>query len=249
MGIDFHSKENSYTYTTRHADSTWMQAIKQLLPYENISRALDIGCGGGIYSKALSEIGVGFVTGLDFSEAMLQGARENCKDYENIAFVRGSALDTGLDRCSYDLLLQRALIHHIQDLRVCFIEAYRILKAGGSYIIQDRTLEDCLLEGSETHIRGYFFDLFPKLTEKEAIRRHSSQHVIETLREVGFKEIEEIKLWEKRTIHDNKEQLLKDLSERTGRSILHELNSIELKRLLTYIDGAVSKDKNIVEKD
>lgn len=249
MGIDFHSKKNRITYTTRNADNSWIEAMKDLVPIEKVSNALDIGCGGGIYSKALSEMGVNSVTGVDFSESILEGARENCKEYKNISFKHGSAFEINLGSNSYDLLLERALIHHIEDLRACFKEAFRLLSDNGFYIIQDRTPEDCLLEGDDSHIRGYLFELFPRLVDKETNRRHKSQLVIETLKEEGFKNIEEVKLWETRKVYDNKEQLLKDLSERTGRSILHELDDEDLKLLINHIEKSLSINTNIVEKD
>lgn len=93
------------------------------------------------------------------------------------------------------------------------------------------------------------FELFPKLIEKEIKRRHSSQTVIEALQEAGFKKIEEVKLWEIRKVHENKAQLLKDISERTGRSILYELDDQELSLLADYVQKKVTKENNIVEKD
>lgn len=249
MGIDFHNKKNKGSYTTRKADQSWIEAIQKLVPIEDVSAALDVGCGGGIYSQALSDMGIDFVTGVDFSEAMLGDARENCKDYPNISFQHGSAFETGVESNRYDLLLERALIHHIKDLRACFTEGHRVLKDRGFYIIQDRTPEDCLLAGSGRHIRGYFFELFPKLIEKETSRRHESHVVKEMLKEVGFTHIEEVKLWETRKIHDTKEPLLQDISKRTGRSILHELNDEELNRLVYHIDDALPADVNIVEQD
>lgn len=219
------------------------------MQFDNISYALDIGCGGGIYSKALSEMGAASVTGVDFSEEILKGARENCREYQNISFKQGDALHTGLESNTYNLLLERALIHHVDDLQKCFNEAYRLLKDEGIYIVQDRTPEDCLLEGNDSHIRGYFFELFPDLIEKEIKRRHNSQFVLETLQEVGFRELQEVKFWETRNVYKNKEQLLKDLRERTGRSILHELDDKQLNLLINYIDEAISAENNIVERD
>lgn len=61
--------------------------------------------------------------------------------------------------------------------------------------------------------------------------------------------IEEVKLWETRKVYQTKEQLLKDLSERTGRSILHELDDEELNELINFIDQAISTEHNIVESD
>ncbi|MFA9558278.1 class I SAM-dependent methyltransferase [Evansella sp. AB-rgal1] len=249
MGIDFHCKDNSDTYTTRRADNSWIKEVKKLLPMENISRAIDIGCGGGIYSKALADMGVEYVTGIDFSQAMLEGARKNCKEYQNISFVHGDAFETGLEGNKYDLILERALIHHIQDLHACFTEAFRLLKNDSFYIIQDRTPEDCLVEGDDTHIRGYFFELFPKLVEKETSRRHKSQFVVNMLHKTGFKHMKEVKLWEIRNVYDCKEQLLEDIRGRTGRSILHELHDEELEVLLNHIDKSLASNTNIVEKD
>jgi ubiquinone/menaquinone biosynthesis C-methylase UbiE len=249
MGIDFHNEKNRKTYTTRNADHSWIRAIKELVPISNISMALDIGCGGGIYSKALSDLGAQSVTGIDFSETILEGARENCKEYKNISFKKGNALHTGLESNKYDFVLERALIHHIYDLQQCLNEAFRLLKEDGYYIVQDRTPEDCLLIGNESHIRGYIFDLFPKLITKEINRRYGSQLVIDTLKQAGFRQIEEVKLWETRKVYDCKEQLLNDLNSRTGRSILHDLDDKELTLLINYIDESISADHNIVEKD
>jgi ubiquinone/menaquinone biosynthesis C-methylase UbiE len=249
LGIDFHHEKNSNSYTTRYADHSWINAMKDLVPFEQISKAVDIGCGGGIYSKALLDMGVNSITGVDFSETILEGARKSCKEYKNISFQHGNALDTGLESNRYHLILERALIHHIDDLQNCFSEAYRLLKENGFFIIQDRTPEDCLLEGNNSHIRGFFFTFFPRLIEKEIKRRYSSQFVMETLKNAGFREIKEIKLWETREVYENKAQLLKDLNERTGRSILHELDDQELNELINHIDKSISTDKNIVEKD
>lgn len=249
MGIDFHSQENRVTYTTRTADHSWIKAIKDLVPINSITKAVDIGCGGGIYSKALSDMGVPMVTGVDFSEPILEGAKENCKEYKNISFKNGSAFESGLETNSVDLLLERALIHHFEDLPACFDEAYRVLKEDGFYIVQDRTPDDCLIEGSDTHIRGYFFEVFPRLMEKETKRRHDSPTVVETLKAAGFKDIQEITLWETRKLYETKHQLLQDLRERTGRSILHELDDNELKLLVNHIDEAIKMEDNIVEKD
>lgn len=249
VGIDFHSNKNRNTYTTRKADKSWMEVINDLVSIGDISNALDIGCGGGIYSKALADMGIASVTGIDFSEAILEGARENCREYRNISFELGNAFETDLDGESFNLVLERALIHHIKDLETCFKEAYRMLKDKGFYIVQDRTPDDCLLEGSDNHIRGYFFELFPRLAEKESYRRYKSQFVIKTLKAAGFKDIREVNLWEVRKTYESKEQLLEDLGERTGRSILHELDDKELKSLIDYIDNSISTDHNIVEKD
>lgn len=197
MPIDFHSEENRFTYAKRRADPSWRTMVGGIVSVEGKS-VVDIGCGGGIYVRALADMGAASVTGVDFSEEMLKAAREEAQEYANIRFVRADACRTGLADVAFDVVLQRALIHHLQQARwsPCFAEARRLLKPGGVLIVQDRTPEDCLLPGSVTHVRGYFFERYPKLKDVEARRRPESRVVCETLEHVGFVHIEERQLWE-----------------------------------------------------
>ncbi|UOE95845.1 class I SAM-dependent methyltransferase [Alkalihalobacillus sp. LMS39] len=249
MTINFHSHEHQKTYTTRNADRSWIEAIRKLVEMETVDHALDIGCGGGIYAKALSDTGVSKVTGVDFSESMLEGAKENCQSYENISLKYGTAYETGLENTQYDLIIQRALIHHLDDLQRCFQEAYRVLKRGGTFIIQDRTPEDCFLKGDRNHIRGYFFERFPQLMNSERARRYKSKTVVTALRNQGFTNIEEMKLWETRKVYEQKDELLQDIKNRTGRSLLHALDDNEVSELTDFIRRSLPQDGPIVEKD
>ncbi|UNK16825.1 methyltransferase domain-containing protein [Paenibacillus sp. N3/727] len=250
MTIDFHDGKNKHTYAARTADHEWIELMR---PYvgKNPGVALDIGCGGGIYSKALADLGASRVIGMDFSRSNLDGARDNCSSYDNITFMQGDALDTGLPEQSVDLILERALIHHITDLDACFRETSRVLKPGGLIIVQDRTQADCLLPGSVNHIRGYFFERYPRLIQKETGRRHTSLVVAQSLSANQFEQIEEISFWEtRRTYHDIAE-LEQDLLNRTGRSILHDLNDHELGELVAYILEKLQdrQDDEIKEQD
>jgi ubiquinone/menaquinone biosynthesis C-methylase UbiE len=250
MPIDFHAERNRYTYTTRQADASWIAAINGIVNVRG-KRVADIGCGGGIYCKALVEMGAASVMGIDFSEEIVKGARENCRDYEAIQCIVGNALSTGLPDEQFDVIVERALIHHLKeaDLPACFAEARRILKAHGTLIVQDRTPEDCLLPGSPTNIRGYFFARYPKLVEREIARRRESVVVREAFQRAGFQQCREEQLWETRAIYPDRDALANDLLMRTGRSILHELTDEELSELVAYIGRQLDGQGEIVERD
>ncbi|MGG0656613.1 class I SAM-dependent methyltransferase [Rummeliibacillus pycnus] len=250
MAIDFHSKDNRSSYSSRDADSSWIQKINEICDVNGKS-VLDIGCGGGIYTKALADMGALTVTALDFSEQMLSTAKGNCKGYPNIRYQLGNALDTKLEDNQFDMILERAVIHHISDLDTCFREAYRILKPGGIYLIQDRTPEDCLLKGDLENIRGYFFEKYPSLIEKEVSRRHSEEKVLQSLQKIGFQDTNQYQLWETRKIYNTQEELSADILRRTGRSILHELNDTQIQDLVNYINSQliIKNNEPIVEKD
>ncbi|WP_042224827.1 class I SAM-dependent methyltransferase [Oceanobacillus manasiensis] len=249
MANHFHHERNKNSYTTRVADEQWTTLIKELLNGQLIQRAADIGCGGGIYSKALCNLGVPKVVGVDYSKPMLAAASENCRNYPQIQFIHGDANALNIASNKMDLVIERALIHHLSELKSCFTEVNRVLKKGGVLIIQDRTMEDIYKIGDEEHIRGWFFTCFPQLKEIENARRFASNEVRTTIEETGFKIVEERKLLETRRVYKTKEALEEDLRQRTGRSILYELSDSQLQLLVEYISRRLPMDKEIREKD
>ena len=67
MPIDFHDTANRSTYSGREADASWREAVVTLLEPAGAA-VVDVGCGGGTYTRAWSELGAATVTGVDFSE-------------------------------------------------------------------------------------------------------------------------------------------------------------------------------------
>ncbi len=252
MPIDFHAPHNRFSYAMREADLTWRENIQHHVIDVRGKTLVDIGCGGGIYTLALAEMGAAQVTGVDFSREEILAAQEMHQDVSNVTFTVGDAFHTGLASGQYDIVLERALIHHFkqEDLPRCFIEASRILKPGGMLIVQNRTPEDCMLPGSETHVRYYIVSQYPELLEKDVARRHTSAVVIAALQQAGFVHVEEQKLWETRQIYKNVDELTQDIQARTGRSILHELSDEKLQRLVDTMRERLKNHKGvIVEQD
>jgi hypothetical protein len=54
------------------------------------------------------------------------------------------------------------------------------------YLIQDRTPADVKCPSSRNHIRGFFFERFPRLLEVEKTRRRSIEEVEGHLFQPGF---------------------------------------------------------------
>ena len=158
MSINFHDANNKYTYAQRNAHISWRND-KNITNIQN-KQIIDIGCGGGIYTKELAHMGAKSVVGLDFSREILQAAKENCSGVPNISFIQGDAHSIPYPNETFDLVISRAVIHHLQDIPTFLREASRILKKNGVLILQDRTIEDCTIPGSPEHIRGYFSQHF-----------------------------------------------------------------------------------------
>jgi ubiquinone/menaquinone biosynthesis C-methylase UbiE len=234
MPIDFHDQRNARTYATRAADVTWIEAITAIVAPEG-KRIVDIGCGGGIYTRAWAELGAAHVLGVDFSAVMLDAARATCADLTNVTFQQGDALATGLPGAAADIVYERALLHHVADLPAAVREVSRLLVPGGLYLAQERTPDDLRIPGAPDHIRGYFHERFPRLLDVELRRRPRSADMRAALAAAGFTDPHERAFWEVRRVYRDAEEMATDLAARIDRSILHELTDAELAELIAYV--------------
>jgi len=245
--INFHDTANRTTYSGREADASWRQAVTPLVDPAGAA-VVDVGCGGGTYTRAWHELGAATVTGVDFSEPILEQARVDHGDLPGVTFRFGNAAATGLDDASADLVFERALIHHTPDLAAVAAEAARVLRPGGTVLIQDRTPDDVAQPGSATHPRGWLFDVFPRLLDVENARRPTASVVTGALQRAGFDDITTTTLWEVRRRYADREDYLAEIARRTGRSILHELSDDELAHLVEELRRRLPEG-SLVERD
>jgi hypothetical protein len=173
MAIDFHDRQNAGTYAGREADAGWRRAIAGIVDPAGL-HVVDVGCGGGIYSTALAQMGAAHVTGVDFSAPMVRDARQRAADsgVSTVTFRQGTAERTGLPDAAAQAVLHRALIHHLAEPVAAFVEARRLLAPGGTLLVQDRTMDDVLAPPSAQHLRGWLFELCPgsPLSRPPAVR-------------------------------------------------------------------------------
>lgn len=248
MPVDFHSHAIKGTYASRTADTSWKDAMLAILDPRSAMVA-DIGCGGGIYTRAWAELGARSVTGVDFSPRMVDDAAEHTADLGSVQVLQGDATATPIPDGTIDVVFSRAVIHHLPDIGAAFDEAFRILSPGGTIIVQDRTIEDVQKPASAQHLRGWFFELFPHLMDIEAARRPAASIVNERLEYAGFSEIGMQSLFEFRRRYESARLLRDDLRARTGRSILHELDDDKLESLIEHVVDRVTDSMPLEEGD
>ncbi len=247
MPMDFHDAANRSSYSGRAADDSWRQAVVQLADPAGAA-VVDVGCGGGVYSRAWHELGAAAVTGVDFSEPILGQARAEHGDLPGVTLHLGTATATGLDDASADLVFERALIHHTPDLEAVAAEAARVLRPGGILLLQDRTPDDVAQPGSIDHLRGWFFEISPRLLDVENRRRPTAEAVSNALTAGGFPGVTASSLWEVRRRYADPEGYLAEIAGRTGRSILHELSDPELDHLVDELRRCLP-DRPVAERD
>lgn len=110
--------------------------LRHLGPGEK-REALDVASGTGVVSRLMHEIGFD-VTGLDFSEPMMERARTKAKKQGlPLKFVAGDAEAPMLPDVSFDVAVTRHLVWTLPDPETAFAEWFRVLKPGGRLLVVD----------------------------------------------------------------------------------------------------------------
>ena len=112
---------------------------------------LDLGSGAGndcFVARAL--VGeTGYVAGLDFTEAMIEKARENARKlgYTNVDFIQGDIENIPVRFGVVDVVISNCVLNLVPDKQLAFSEIFRVLKQGGHFCISDVVLQGELPKG------------------------------------------------------------------------------------------------------
>ena len=99
-------------------------------------RVLDAACGTGDFAVACLRAGAGRVTGLDFSERMLERARRKAPQVD---WVHGDMLALPFDDGSFDAATVGFGVRNVADLELALAELRRVLRPGGRVAILEIT--------------------------------------------------------------------------------------------------------------
>jgi SAM-dependent methyltransferase len=111
---------------------------------------LDLGSGAGndcFVARAI--VGEeGKVTGIDFTDEMLNKAGENVKKlgYTNVVFVKGDIEDMPLPSNTFDVVLSNCVLNLVPDKNKAFSEIFRVLKSDGHFCVSDVVIKGFLPE-------------------------------------------------------------------------------------------------------
>jgi ubiquinone/menaquinone biosynthesis C-methylase UbiE len=112
---------------------------------------LDLGSGAGndcFVARAL--VGeTGYVAGIDFTDAMIEKARENARNlgFTNVDFIQGDIENIPVRFGVVDVVISNCVLNLVPDKPKAFSEIYRVLKQGGHFCISDVVLEGELPKG------------------------------------------------------------------------------------------------------
>lgn len=160
------------------------EVLKNLIEASGIDReatVLEVGCGTGNYSLAISELTGCTCWGIDPSMAMLAQARSRLAA---VTFQPGWAEYLAFPAGYFDLVFSVDVIHHVCDRARYFQEAYQVLKPGGQV---------CTVTDSEWIIRHRqpLSIYFPETVDLELKRYPSIAQLRELMAATGFNHIVE----------------------------------------------------------
>jgi len=102
---------------------------------------LDLGSGAGndcFVARAL--VGeTGQVTGIDFTDAMVEKAKRNLEKigYSNVHFVKGDIEQMPFEKDRFDVVISNCVLNLVPDKNKAFSEIFRVLKPGGHFCVSD----------------------------------------------------------------------------------------------------------------
>lgn len=108
-------------------------------------QVLDLGSGAGNDCfVAQSLVGEkGRVTGLDFTDAMLDKARQNAEklSFTNVEFVKGDIEEIPFPDSTFDVIISNCVLNLVPDKNKAFTQMHRVLKKTGHFCVSDIVLE------------------------------------------------------------------------------------------------------------
>jgi 2-polyprenyl-6-hydroxyphenyl methylase/3-demethylubiquinone-9 3-methyltransferase len=92
---------------------------------------VDIGCGGGILSESMAEMGAE-VTGIDVVSKSLEVARQHSLGRQiKIEYVECSAETLALSQRQFDVVLNMEVVEHVVELPLFLDSCAKLIKPGG----------------------------------------------------------------------------------------------------------------------
>lgn len=113
----------------------WLHVLEEQFPEKEEMKILDIGTGPGFFPMILSEAGY-TVTAVDYTEEMLEKAKENLGKYtkyglERVTLQRMDAQNLEFADETFDVVISRNLTWNLEKPEQAYQEWMRVLKPGG----------------------------------------------------------------------------------------------------------------------
>ncbi len=144
-------------------------------------RLLDIGCGTGEIARLLQRILPNTqIDGVDLSPEMIRQAKN--KQLSNAVFQIGDAEKLPYEADTFDMAVCSQSFHHYPNPSRALLEAYRVLKPGGIFLLCDTYVSNDTLRWLENHI-------VLKLVHTGDVHTYGQDELCRLFTEAGFRNV------------------------------------------------------------
>jgi ubiquinone/menaquinone biosynthesis C-methylase UbiE len=118
-------------YNTNKQD--WHHWVFEQITFQESCKVIEFGCGSGVlWKKNKLNIQPGWdITLTDQSEGMLNDAKQNIGNLENINYKVMDVQSIQEKAHSYDVAIANHMLYHVQDLQSAISELHKVLKPSG----------------------------------------------------------------------------------------------------------------------
>lgn len=147
MDKNFSFGENWKAFSENITEENYKEAKKsvtELIPRIKDRTFLDIGCGSGLFSIALSSLGAKRVVGVDVDPVCVEVSKKNLAKFkiadpdikpEIVEFKVKSILNNADELGVFDVVYSWGVLHHTGNMYKAFNNAASLVKDGGALII------------------------------------------------------------------------------------------------------------------
>ena len=217
--------DEQYEYWNKGIGQKWVKEDNSLnerfaiLTKEFFSRAninknekvLDIGCGGGITSFEASKLvgKDGYVLGADISEILLDLAKKNYSNIENLEFKYCDVQNYKFKKNIFSKVISRFGVMFFENPIVAFRNIYNSIQDGGSlhFVCWTNVLENEFFTAAANIIIKHLNKEFPQVTRAPGPFAFSEKkYVKQILNASGFKNIKVDKVYTSLSTNDDAEK-------------------------------------------
>ncbi|MFJ7973917.1 demethylmenaquinone methyltransferase [Psychrobacillus sp. NPDC096389] len=147
----------------------WRSDTMKAMQVKTGSAALDVCCGTADWTIALADATgpTGRVTGLDFSQNMLNVGKEKVKNISQIDLLQGNAMELPFEDNTFDYVTIGFGLRNVPDYKQVLSEMNRVAKPGGMIVCLETSHPDSKIfnAGFRLYFR-YIMPMFGKLFAK-----------------------------------------------------------------------------------
>jgi ubiquinone/menaquinone biosynthesis C-methylase UbiE len=135
---EFTRQADTFSASAAITDAALTQRFVAALGEAVRGSVLDVACGPGILSVAIAKT-AREVVAFDLTPQMLAKAKQRCAEagLTNVTFREGNAGELPFAGGTFDAVVTRLSVHHFDRPERVMSEIFRVLQAGGSFVVAD----------------------------------------------------------------------------------------------------------------